>query len=287
MDGTVAFRHGGEWNRPVTVPCGQCFGCRLERSRQWAVRCLHEASQHEKNSFLTLTYSDKFLPENGTLVLDDWQRFAKRARKEMGPFRFFHCGEYGDENGRPHYHALIFGHDFRGDRQSWDGKNGNEYWRSPTLEKLWPLGQSVIGKVTLQSAAYVARYVMKKKTGKLAENHYERVNTATGEVIQLKPEYITMSRGGRGGGGGIGKGWIEKFASDIYPADFVVVDGVKSRPPKFYDNHWAENHEEAMEELKKKRIQEGKKNEWNRTPERLAVRERVARAKGQFMKREV
>lgn len=251
------------------------------------MRCLHEASLHEKNSFITLTYKDDQLPQHGTLVLGDWQLFAKRTRKKMGPFRFYHCGEYGDENGRPHYHALIFGHDFREDRQTWSGNNGNEYWRSPTLERLWPAGQSVVGKVTLQSAAYVARYVMKKINGKDAEEHYQRVDTSTGEVIQLRPEYTTMSRGGTGGQGGLGKGWIEKFSGDIYPADFMVVEGVKSRPPKFYDTQWAANHEEAMEEIKKRRVEAGKKEEWNRTPERLAVREQVARAKGRFMKREI
>lgn len=45
----------------IKLPCGQCIGCRLERSRQWAMRCVHEASLYEKNCFITLTYDDSHL----------------------------------------------------------------------------------------------------------------------------------------------------------------------------------------------------------------------------------
>ena len=98
----------------INLPCGQCIGCRLERSRQWAVRCMHEASLHDENSFLTLTYSDENLPPGGSLHLPDFQNFMKRLRKSIAPkrVRFYHCGEYGDILSRPHYHALLFGYDF-------------------------------------------------------------------------------------------------------------------------------------------------------------------------------
>lgn len=95
----------------LQVPCGKCIGCRLERSRQWAIRCMHEASLYEDNCFITLTYNDDHLPSNGSLDKTHFQKFLKRLRKSIYPqkLRYYHCGEYGDEGGRPHYHAIIFG----------------------------------------------------------------------------------------------------------------------------------------------------------------------------------
>ena len=110
----------------IQLPCGQCIGCRLERSRQWAIRCMHEKSLYSLSSFLTLTYDDDHLPPNGTLVKRDFQLFMKRLRWEMGDgIRFFACGEYGDGNLRPHYHALLFNVDFPDKRKCGVGKNGH------------------------------------------------------------------------------------------------------------------------------------------------------------------
>lgn len=205
----------------LDLPCGQCIGCRLERSRQWAVRCMHEASLKEDNCFVTLTYDDDHLPKNGSLVLSDFQNFMKRLRKSIAPkrVRFFHCGEYGERFGRPHYHTLLFGHYFE-DRAFFSERNGHRLYTSKALSELWPHGFATFGAVTFESAAYVARYVLKKVTGEKAEEHYK------GRV----PEYITMSRRP-----GIGTGWFAKYASDVYPRDSVVVRGVRTRPPRFYD----------------------------------------------------
>jgi len=63
----VFYAHQGLVDMPVTIPCGRCVGCRLERSRQWAMRCMHEASLHEENIFITLTYNPENLPEGNTL----------------------------------------------------------------------------------------------------------------------------------------------------------------------------------------------------------------------------
>lgn len=98
---------------PVTVPCGQCIGCRLDKSRDWAVRCLHEASLYQDNCFITLTYDDAHLDPLGSLNKDDFVKFMKRLRFQYGPkIRFFHCGEYGTLLNRPHHHACIFNFDF-------------------------------------------------------------------------------------------------------------------------------------------------------------------------------
>lgn len=275
MDVTEAF-----FDRPVRIACGQCYGCRLERSRQWAVRCLHEAQMHDTNAFVTLTYDDQALPEDGSLKLEHWQKFARRVRKQVGKFRFFHCGEYTDDERRPHYHALMFGLDFHEDRTTFKKNDrGEQLWRSPTLEKLWPHGYSSIGAVTFESASYVARYCMKKVNGERAAEHYESVNRTTGEVTQLRPEYTTMSRRP-----GIGQGWIDAFSGDVYPTDFVVVRGKQARPPRYYDDRYGASHPEQLEEIKSQRQKKGRIHAADATQERLKIREAHAKAKGKLAK---
>ena len=147
----------------LTLPCGQCVGCRLERSRQWAIRCVHEASMHKKNCFITLTFDNQHLPKDGSLDVRDFQLFMKRVRKRFGTnIRFYHCGEYGEKLGRPHYHACLFNFDFE-DKILWKEINGQKLYISQSLSELWPFGFSTIGEVTYQSAAYVARYIMKNQ----------------------------------------------------------------------------------------------------------------------------
>ena len=100
---------------PVSVPCGQCLSCRIDYSRDWAARCVHESQLHAVNSYITLTYDDFHLPDNYGLEKDALQKFMKRYRKMFGKgIRFFGCGEYGEETSRPHYHLIIFGYDLPG-----------------------------------------------------------------------------------------------------------------------------------------------------------------------------
>jgi len=206
------------------LPCGQCSGCRLARSRQWAVRIMHESKLHEKSCFVTLTYNDENLPltEQGLPTLDKthFTLFMKRLRKKYGKgIRYFQCGEYGENFFRPHHHALIFGYDFM-DKQLFSCRAGVSLYHSLDLEKLWPYGFSTIGTVTFDSACYVARYIMKKQTGKDAEAHYQG----------REPEYITMSRRP-----GIGRLFYDKYKDDLYNYDkCVVVNNFILKPPKYY-----------------------------------------------------
>ncbi len=283
--GRISFRRP-PWpgEEGVTVSCGQCIGCRLERSRQWAVRCVHEAQMHESNSFITLTYDEANLPENRSLDVAHWQDFAKRVRHSLGPFRFFHCGEYGDNGGepggRPHLHSAVFGLDFRDDRRLWKTQRGNRLYVSDRLTGLWGKGFAVIGNLTWESAAYVARYVVKKQTGPPAKEFYEYVDEATGEVHDRKPPYTTMSRRP-----GIGKPWLEKFNTDVYPSDQVVLNGREFRPPRYYDNELAKEDPELLEQLKESRVENAEKHAENNTPDRLAVRRKVQEARLALLKR--
>lgn len=264
--GRVTLRRSeGYSDLPVTIACGQCQGCRLERSRQWAVRCMHEMREHDRSSFITLTYSDENLPPDGGLDVAHWQKFAKRVRKALGPFRFFHCGEYGDRTWRPHYHAVVFGHDFRSDRKlvKRSKRGDHEQWTSPELEKLWPHGIHLVGTATFESAAYVARYVMKKQTGANASVYGGR-----------KAPYVTMSRRP-----GIGSAFIKKYGGEVYRDDFVVVNGKPARPPKYYDGQWELVDPERIDQVKTRRKEKAARRAADNTTERLAVRERLAEAK--------
>ncbi|AXH73103.1 MAG: replication initiator protein [Microviridae sp.] len=267
--------------QPVTVPCNNCIGCRIDRSQQWATRIMHENKYHEVSCFLTLTYDDYHLPEGGTLVKKHMQDFLKRLRKKHGTkIRYFLCGEYGDSSCRAHYHAIIFGCDFADKRCHSKAASGEQLYASATLDKLWGKGHCLIGSVTHQSAAYVARYIMKKITGERAEEHYARVNEATGEWYSLLPEYINMSTRP-----GIGLDYFKQFRTDMYPSDFEIVKGRKVKIPKYYDRKLEEDSPALIKKLKNRRKRRAKLDAANNTPERLAVRKQCLISKTSQLKR--
>lgn len=278
---TITFNEAeGRKYEPLNLPCGQCIGCRLARSRSWAIRCMHEASLHQQNSFITLTYAPEHLPPGGSLQMKDFQDFMKRLRSRVGTkIRFFHCGEYGEQLQRPHYHACLFGYDFP-DKILWKANRGFPIYRSELLEELWPHGHSSVGAVTFESAAYVARYITKKVTGKLAADHYE-VLDEYGEYRQLDPEYTTMSRRP-----GLGQKWFTKFHADVFPSDEIILGGKKLRPPRFYDKLFDLSCPSEFEEVQFKRTKNAKANALDKTPERLAVREQIQALKLQQLIRD-
>lgn len=273
---------------PVTIPCRQCIGCRLDYSKQWAIRCVNESQLYEKNCFITLTFSDEGLKKRwvddgvhpSSLCVRDFQLFMKRYRKFFGNgIRFFHSGEYGDLYGRPHYHALMFNTDLP-DRKFLKMSNGLRLDKSEILAKLWPYGHVSVGSVTFNSAAYCARYVMKKINGKDKQEHYEflDVDLDSGELLQVvnrKQDYCTMSRRP-----GIGKLWFDKYIDDIYPSDEIVLPGGrKFRVPKYYDSQYELLYPEDFALLKQVREESAIVHADNNTPERLIVREKVQAAR--------
>lgn len=235
----------------------------------WALRCVHEAQMHERNCFVTLTYSEKCLPEDHSLDLRDWQLFRKRLREAVGPFRFFQAGEYGSKTYRPHYHAILFGLDFHEDRVLLQVKNGRKLWTSPLLEAKWGKGHVSLGEVTPESCAYVTKYCVKKQRS--LHSRLERVDSETGEVWSVRPEFVSMSRRP-----GLGASWFAQFGGDVFPTDECVSNGRRYRPPRYYDGKLSA---EALEAIKAKRRDRAKARAADGTPERLAVRERVAEAR--------
>lgn len=223
---------------------------------------------HERNCFLTLTYSPENLPAFGSLDYSHFQRFMKRLRKRAGvPIRFYMCGEYGDNLNRPHYHACIFGFDFP-DKRYFSRSGDNRLYSSEFLADLWPYGFSSIGDVTFESAAYVARYLMKKITGPAADQHYSVVDTSTGELFSRTPEFTRMSLKP-----GIGATWYDTFQSDVFPHDRVIIRGKAVKPPAYYFKRYANFDPLSAECLKYERYLDSLDHLSDNTTERLRARE--------------
>ncbi len=273
----ISFKHIEDADE-VQLPCGQCIGCRLERSRQWAIRMVHEAQMHDENSFVTLTYSPENLPDDLSVNVHHFQKFMKDLRGRLAPrkIRYFHCGEYGEEFTRPHYHAIIFGFGFP-DRRYFKTVEGNRYYSSVFLDDVWDRGFSLIGDVTFESCAYVARYVTKKVNGEKGLHHYMVLDERTGELREIAPEYATMSLKP-----GIGSSWFERYGREVIYSDSVVMRGIEMKPPRFYDNLFDELELEAIKGL---RDAEARKHDFDNTPDRLRVREVCKEAQVNFLKR--
>lgn len=294
-NGQIIFKKPFPLAKGFNLPCGQCIGCRLKYSQEWAVRLMHENQMHEESCFITLTMDDQYLftRENpSSLDKTEFQRFMKRLRKHYGKkIRYFHCGEYGEKNNRPHYHAILYGVDFA-DKELFKVREEIRLYVSETLAKLWPYGFSTIGEVTFESCAYVARYVTKKVTGKRAEEHYIRWDPLTGEGIPIEPEYATMSRGNNYDKDdprktwGLGHSWFLKYKSDVYPHDYVVLHKHKIRPPRYYDKLLPEDE---LEELKKKRLEELPEviDQYDENMDRLWVQEAVKEQRLNILIREL
>jgi len=347
----------------IQIPCGQCRGCRRKRSRDWALRCVHEIRAHTFNCFITLTYNDQHLPrdaglnhqhfadfisrlraalhreirrEGHTDAYDGDRRTDQSAEKERArqqhaswkskaaerllpsrPLRgaegrggektkqfqydlneisntqpsrrkqraarrlhvgYYMCGEYGERNGRPHYHAILFGIDFA-DRQFHTMRNGNRIDTSKTLEKLWGMGFASVGGATYESARYISEYIIKR----LRDGKKTRLQTdlETGEVREVPKEYNAMSKRP-----GVGSGYLRKHG-EYLAHGWVIHNSSKIPPPRYYDKWFSKYNPHQWEALQHQRYLLQKLHQEHHTPERLAVQELVDRAKTRTFKRDL
>ncbi len=237
---------------------------------------MHEAKCWEQNCFVTLTYSDEHLPEDYGLHHRDVQLFFKRLRKRYSgkKIRFFVAGEYGGLRERPHYHAILFNHDFLDKDTIFEGKHYSRY-KSEELEALWRYGRTEVGDFSLAGARYTAQYILKKYTGEdeAANQKYSWFDPHTGKEYMRRREYCAMSKRP-----GIGYEWFMKYWQDYLPCDFIVFDNVKYPVPRYYLKLYEELGENAKA-VSGKRVRLAKQHKENNTPDRLAVREKVAKAK--------
>lgn len=230
----------------------------------------------DKSAFLTLTYNEENLPKYGTLVPQHMTNFIKRLRKKIATrIRYYQCGEYGESVGnRPHHHICLFGYDFP-DKILFSENEGIQTFTSEILENTWQKGFCTTGNLTIESAAYVARYCMKKinsskESPEKYKDHYKIIDSETGEIIDLQKEYATMSRKP-----GIGKEWYDKFHSDIFPHDSATYKGRKVSTPRYYEKQLLQADPETHEKIKIERKKKAKLLEHDNTPQRLRVKEIV------------
>lgn len=218
----------------LLLPCGTCIGCRLEKSAQWAARFMHEKKAWPCATFLTLTYDEKNVPENRSLKKDHLKVFFRDLHSKLhyyglGKYRRFGVGEYGEKTQRPHYHAVIFGGSLDRSTKNYKrdeaepSRSGSPQWTHELITSVWPSGIHRLSEVSYESAAYVARYALKKITGPLAQTHYGL----------REPEFQLPSKG-------IGKSWFDAFQTDAYPADQIVLTSPSGKaremmPPRYYD----------------------------------------------------
>lgn len=295
------------------IPCGQCIGCRIDYSRMWADRCILEAKDYVNNAFVTLTYAPEHLPklqpvvdiETGeafdwpTLVPDHLTKFMKDLRRyyehhyNHDGIRFYACGEYGEDGGRPHYHLLIFNLPVP-DKVYWFTNNDHEnIYVSDSISKIWGKGIVTIGDVTWNSAAYVARYVVKKQKG----NTKGCVDIPGHLVTGIQPEFVRMSRRP-----GIAFKYYDENKDKFYENDEIVISvrgkARTIKPPRYYDKLYDIDCDDPflMQDIKRKRAESARnsmKLQLERTSlseqEYLAVKERnkisqIGALKRQFKK---
>lgn len=256
-NGNIVFNKNRAYfaNQPIELPCHKCIGCKIAKSKDWAIRCWHEAQMHDgglNNCFITLTYRESDLPENGSLNKPDFQKFLKRLRRNSKiKFRYFMCGEYGEKTHRPHYHAILFGLQFP-DKTYLTTRKNNRVYTSKLLEKTWGLGSVEIGNVTFKSAGYVARYLIKKQisTNELQER-YCIYDKQTGEITIRPFEYVAMSLRP-----GIGHSFYEKYPDSFFPHDHCLCpNGSKMPVPNYYRNLLRVNDPDLWDQLRKNRIE--------------------------------
>ena len=200
------------------VPCGHCRACRISRSREWYTRLYHESLYHEKSTFATLTYDEDHIPRDGNLDKGELQRFFKRLRN-MVKVKYYACGEYGDEAGRPHYHAIIYDLGIKDHVVHFEyGKGGKKVVivDDGPVKFAWDKGRIQLGTVSLYSMRYVTDYIQKKLYGKAAAAQEGRVQP-----------FSLMS-----------KGLGFRFAVDNYEKIFmkggITINGKEVGIPRYY-----------------------------------------------------
>lgn len=253
------------------LPCRRCIACRISKAREWAVRCENELSYHRDSCFLTLTYNDEFLPPDLSLKKKDVQLFFKRLRFSIQPKRIkvFYTGEYGDDFGRPHYHALVFGWKPELKDLGFIGERGKrKYYSSKLINELWTYGNNYVGVLEPKSIGYVTRYCIKKLYGDPAKESYgDRVHPfmhcskglglqyAIDNADKIHEEGVKI----RGKSCGIPGYYYRKIDMDAQEASERAKKKVKERNQAYYSNL---SLDEIWRLEKSHRIQKEKNLEW-------------------------
>ncbi len=288
---SLVFEHtyAFEKDMPLEVACKQCNGCLMDRSDDWKVRLYGESLKSNDNFFITYTFSDEELHKRkNPLSVDkrDMQLFNMRLRKKIRSenphkkseepeefkkwndemkLKFYQVWEYGHLEGRPHYHSIHFNVPYFDDLVLYsEGKQGDKLYTSKKLDELWGFGLAVIGEVNMKTISYTTNYLTGSKYGDKADEYYSRTDLETGEVYQVEKEGSSMSQG-------LGADFYQDYRSDMYPKDFLTIDGRKMKLPGYFDRLEAIEDDIRFDDIKEKRIEGAMKFSADNTEERRAV----------------
>lgn len=247
------------------IPCGKCLLCRKAQSLEWFVRLYCESFLHERACAVTLTYRDEDLPRAGEWTPRDLVLFMARLRKAEGAgIRAYMQGEYSPAKLRPHYHGLLFGY-FPSDAIR-SGGGGSASWRSPELERLWGLGDSLkVQECSPGTARYVAGHTVSKLLSDLPAGF--------GEV----PSYKSR---------GLGRGFFERYRDQLLAHDCIRVRDSEGAYglPRFFDKLAAQIDPLLVRDLKDRRAERAAEGDFHdpaRVEARAVILDRELRSKRQ------
>ncbi len=212
----------------LLLPCGKCSECISKRAFDWATRCAHEISDHEDNTFITLTYDDEHLAKIDPLDFKKpWQLFIKKLRKKLKTkIRYIVSHEYGGKTGRPHHHAILFGYDFHDQYHFTNSPSGEKLFRSEELESLWTQGISSIGQANEKTAYYIASYALKS-------NNNSYIHPDSGEIHTIRDSMDASKRPA------IGKNFFLRNADQLAKSNTLL--------PRYYQKLMEKYHPDLLE----------------------------------------
>ena len=227
--------------------------CRIRKRNDWVIRLYGERLTHGDGCMLTLTYEDEHLPMYNGLSRKDFDLFIRRLRKQTNkPLRFFGVGEYGTEGTRdlnPHYHLIVAGWKPADSIPIAIDENRGIRSTSVILDELWGKGRTEVGELSQGSVKYVTGYVRDKLTGQLAHDKLTVHDWRTDQIVRLPDTFQTSSRRP-----GLGFNFFRKYWQDIYPKDYITIDGKKFAPPTYFDKLLEQFHPAVFDQVKKQRI---------------------------------
>lgn len=239
--------------KEYSVPCGKCVGCQKDRAKVWSMRLMAEYKTSINAYFITLTYDEEHLPKNNQVNKKELQKFFKslkdfyRYNFNYFGIRYFAVGEYGSNSWRPHYHFIVYNipldstdfelfnikvpkNDFLFRLREREQSSSGVLFESLFLRKLWNKGINRIGRVSIESCSYVARYCNKKI------NRDIDIKKAL-ESINFQPEFMICSKN-------LGKNWYLQNTENLLNNNLkMTFQGKIVGVPRYFKEYCLTNEE--------------------------------------------
>jgi hypothetical protein len=191
------------------------------------------------------------------------QDFVKRLRKSIAPIKikYFAAGEYGDQRLRPHFHIIIFGHDFNDKEYIRKSQSDLPIYESKELSKLWKKGMAIVQEANANTIRYSAKYNSKQKS-------------ILPEHLKKYPEFNTMSQN-------LGIEGLINNMETFVKTDQVYLDGFAYKIPNIVLDKYAfkltgsyYERDQWINEFKDKRQYKYRNAKERETAKRLAIKKK-------------